>query len=260
MPTMSPIQPRSVTLPHDHPDSTPRSVTFATMLWNRGHRGNPLSPFTHRRRFYYDLSVAENVADRDKSQEKRSRSLHDRRALRSRHAYFEHVQYKRNGISRKKSVAARKYRGEIFTIRRSMILNVAAVNANGRNEDHNFPNCSIKTPIGLDPFFSDRGLIGMIVVKSQLCVNGGDDDSLCSSVCLYVHVDPLLICKERGLQYPWSVRPQTDERSLCRLGKNQGFSLIARICSAPTMSIEGSQETIDVYCDMTTDGGGWTVN
>jgi len=40
MPTMSPIQPRSVTLPHDHPDSTPRSVTFATMLWNRGHRGN----------------------------------------------------------------------------------------------------------------------------------------------------------------------------------------------------------------------------
>ncbi|KAH3747673.1 hypothetical protein DPMN_182102 [Dreissena polymorpha] len=38
MPTMSPIQPRSVTLPHDHPDSTPRSVTFATMLWNRGHR------------------------------------------------------------------------------------------------------------------------------------------------------------------------------------------------------------------------------
>ena len=24
----------SVTLPHDHPDSTPRSVTFATMLWN----------------------------------------------------------------------------------------------------------------------------------------------------------------------------------------------------------------------------------
>ena len=29
-------------------------------------------PFTHRRRFYYDQSVAENVADRDKSQEKRS--------------------------------------------------------------------------------------------------------------------------------------------------------------------------------------------
>ena len=29
-------------------------------------------PFTHRRRFYYDQSVAENVADRGKSQEKRS--------------------------------------------------------------------------------------------------------------------------------------------------------------------------------------------
>ncbi|KAH3878111.1 hypothetical protein DPMN_001995 [Dreissena polymorpha] len=42
------------------------------------------------------------------------------------------------------------------------------VNANGPNEDHNFPNCSIKTPIGLDPLFSDRGLIGMIIVKSQL--------------------------------------------------------------------------------------------
>ena len=31
-----------------------------------------LTPSTHRRRFYYDQSVAENVADRDKSQEKRS--------------------------------------------------------------------------------------------------------------------------------------------------------------------------------------------
>jgi hypothetical protein len=29
-------------------------------------------PFTHRRRFYYDQNLAENVADRDKSQEKRS--------------------------------------------------------------------------------------------------------------------------------------------------------------------------------------------
>jgi hypothetical protein len=32
----------------------------------------PLPPFTHRRRFYYDQKLAENVADRDKSQEKRS--------------------------------------------------------------------------------------------------------------------------------------------------------------------------------------------
>ncbi|KAH3832876.1 hypothetical protein DPMN_106172 [Dreissena polymorpha] len=45
-------------------------------------------------------SVAENVANHGKSQEKRSRSLHDRRALRSRHAYFEHAPNKRNGIHR----------------------------------------------------------------------------------------------------------------------------------------------------------------
>ncbi|KAH3805736.1 hypothetical protein DPMN_134043 [Dreissena polymorpha] len=32
----------------------------------------PYPPFKHRRRFYYNQSVAENVADRDKSQEKRS--------------------------------------------------------------------------------------------------------------------------------------------------------------------------------------------
>jgi hypothetical protein len=29
-------------------------------------------PFTHRRRFYYDQELVENVADRDQSQEKRS--------------------------------------------------------------------------------------------------------------------------------------------------------------------------------------------
>ncbi|KAH3704952.1 hypothetical protein DPMN_080014 [Dreissena polymorpha] len=89
-----------------------------------------------------------NVAGRDKSQEKRSGSLHDWRALRSRHAYFEHAQNKRSGIvaNKNRRKAARKHHGEVFMIvvkRRSMMLNVAAVNANGRNEDHNFPNSSI---------------------------------------------------------------------------------------------------------------------
>jgi hypothetical protein len=65
-------------------------------------------PFTHRRRFYYDKKLAENVADRYKLQEKRSgvfistvwlrQGLRDREALRSRYAYFEHVQNKRSGI------------------------------------------------------------------------------------------------------------------------------------------------------------------
>jgi hypothetical protein len=68
-------------------------------------------------RFYYDQNVAENVADRDKSQEKRSgvfisavwsrQGLHDREALRSRYAYFEHVQNKRSGI------VADKNRGKV---------------------------------------------------------------------------------------------------------------------------------------------------
>jgi hypothetical protein len=56
----------------------------------------------------YDQKLPENVADRDKSQEKRSRvfitavwsrqGLHDREALRSRQVYFEHARNKRSGI------------------------------------------------------------------------------------------------------------------------------------------------------------------
>jgi hypothetical protein len=52
---------------------------------------------SHRRRFYYDQRLAENVANGDKSQEKRSGvliHLYDREALSSSHAYYEHAQNK----------------------------------------------------------------------------------------------------------------------------------------------------------------------
>ncbi|KAH3801260.1 hypothetical protein DPMN_154907 [Dreissena polymorpha] len=86
--------------------------------------------------------MAENVADRDESQEKRIFMIGELYAL----ATLNLNMLKTSNRCK----AARKLRGEIIMIRRSMILNVAA---NGRNEDHNFQNCSISTPIGLDPFF-----------------------------------------------------------------------------------------------------------
>ncbi|KAH3715011.1 hypothetical protein DPMN_057714 [Dreissena polymorpha] len=69
--------------------------------------------------------------------------------------------------------------GELYALA-TLILNMLKTSVAGswptRNKNKKEPNCSIKTPIGLDPPrskpFSDRGLIGMIFVKSQLCENG----------------------------------------------------------------------------------------